>query len=342
MRVGVVTDLTAANSMYRAVAIEELRSRGHEVRVVASDRARAAELRDCDVVHVYRDHDERTRQLATTLRTEGVAITWDNDDDYSAGPEGTRGAIRRGGIHAQRFLSEMSRMMQLADVVTTTSPLLAEDYRTRGAERVEVVENYLPACYRAPEPARREDVVVGWVAGNEHLYDLRHLGIAETLQRLLGEHERMRVVSIGLDLRFADERYRYIPRVQYGDLAGCVAGFDVGIAPLADIRFNRARSNVKLKEYAGAGVPWLASPIGPYRGLGEKQGGRLVADDGWDDALRRLVAGARERRKLGKRAAKWARGQTVARNLDRWERALAGAVEAARAGRRPGRAAAAG
>ncbi len=28
---------------------------------------------------------------------------------------------------------------------------------------------------------------------------------------------------------------------------------------------------MKLKEYAGAGAPWLASPIGPYAGLGEEQ-----------------------------------------------------------------------
>ncbi|MCX6521415.1 MAG: hypothetical protein NTZ21_12190, partial [Actinobacteria bacterium] len=28
--------------------------------------------------------------------------------------------------------------------------------------------------------------------------------------------------------------------------------------------------------HAAAGTPWLASPIGPYAGMGEAQGGRLV------------------------------------------------------------------
>ena len=62
---------------------------------------------------------------------------------------------------------------------------------------------------------------------------------------------------------------------------------------------------MKLKEYAAAGVPWLASPIGPYAGLGEQQGGRLVADDRWYEELVRLIEKPRERRKLAKRGAKW-------------------------------------
>jgi hypothetical protein len=81
-------------------------------------------------------------------------------------------------------------------------------------------------------------------------------------------------------------------------------------------------------------VPWLASPIGPYGRLGEKQGGRLVEDDGWYDALRRLIDKERERRKLAKRAARWASGETLSKNIVRWERSFAEAIQRARAIRR--------
>jgi hypothetical protein len=127
-----------------------------------------------------------------------------------------------------------------------------------------------------------------------------------------------------------DPRYRHIARVRFDELAEQVAPFDIGIAPIADIAFNRARSNVKLKEYAVVGVPWLASPVGPYVGMGEQQGGRLVPDDGWYEALERLVLKERERRKLAKRAARWGSGQTVSRNVGHWEAALSEAVERAR------------
>ena len=65
---------------------------------------------------------------------------------------------------------------------------------------------------------------------------------------------------------------------------------------------------------------------GPYAALGEKQGGRLVPDDGWAEALGRLVEKPRERRKLAKRARKWGRAQAVSANAELWEQALSAAI----------------
>jgi hypothetical protein len=78
-------------------------------------------------------------------------------------------------------------------------------------------------------------------------------------------------------------------------------------------------------------VPWLASPIGPYAGLGERQGGRLVTDDHWFEQLDALVRGDRARRKLAKRAQRWGRSQLLSRNVQCWERAFKRAI-AGRAG----------
>lgn len=111
------------------------------------------------------------------------------------------------------------------------------------------------------------------------------------------------------------------------ELPHVIAGFDVGIAPLADIPFNHGRSNVKCKEYATVGVPWLASPTGPYVGLGEEQGGELVPDDGWDGALERAVTSSRWRRRHAKRAARWGRRQTMSAHSEAWEAMLRDAIQ---------------
>src|SRR5262249_21778607 len=126
------------------------------------------------------------------------------------------------------------------------------------------------------------------------------------------------------------DRYRHIDVVPLFELCEQLADLDIGIAPIADLEFNRARSNIKLKEYAAAGVPWLASPIGPYAGMGEKQGGRLVADDGWYEELTRLIDKPRERRKLAKRAVKWVDGELLPKHAQAWETALTRAIERAR------------
>ena len=161
--------------------------------------------------------------------------------------------------------------------------------------------------------------------------DVQRLPIVAALHRTLEERPDVRVVSIRLRLGLQHEHYEHRPAVSLWELSQALAEFDVGIAPLADTAFNRSRSTVKLKEYATAGTPWLASPTGPYVGLGEKQGGRLVPDDGWHEAIARLIDKPRERGRLAKRAARWDNAQVLSKNLDAWERRLARVVELRRA-----------
>jgi len=327
MRIAVVTDATIINSHYRAYPLDGLRARGHAVGVLASmaDATRCPP-RDCDVAFVYRFNEPEALRLVRDLRDAGVAIVWDDDDDHTGGPAGF--GMRKGALSSQSVRRQIAQMVRVADVVTTTSEVLAAQYRELGAASVRVVENYLPASFEAPRPAH-EGVVVGWVATPDHRYDLRALGIREALLALLADHPEVRLESLGIDLGLPPERHRHTRRVEYLDLPSWLARLDVGIAPLADHPSNRARSNAKLKEYAAMEIPWLASPTGPYAGLGEREGGRLVPDDAWQRELDRLVRSPRDRRKLAKRGRRWAKGQRVERHLGAWEEALSEARERA-------------
>jgi hypothetical protein len=328
VRVAVVTSQRMVNSIYRAMPLLELRRAGIDVQLDAEGTAMASgRLRGFDAVHVFRYHERDTRRAVRALRESGSAIVWDNDDDLS----------QPSRIRSQQVHASLVEMFELAHVVTTTSPVLAAQYREWGADEVHVVENYLPDSYASERPPRGGGLVVGWTAAGEHSHDLRALRIRELLERLLDAHPHVRVVSAGLQLNLSTDRYTYTEVVQYHDLARYVGSFDIGIAPIADIPFNRAKSNVKIKEYAAMGVPWLASPIGPYTGFGEKQGGRLVPDDRWFEELDRLVRDERARRKLARRGVKWGASQRLRRNMDRWEGALQRALERAGAPATPGR-----
>jgi glycosyltransferase involved in cell wall biosynthesis len=321
LRVAIVTSTRIVNSVYRALPLLELSDAGREV--IVDDGASAltsGRLKGFDVVHVFRYHEAETRRGLRALREAGTAIVWDNDDDL---------ADERSSLRTDAIAARVAETLRLAHVVTTTSPALADTYRRWGANEVQVIENYLPDYYAAERRGRERGagVVIGWTAAGEHAQDLRAFDLRTTLERLLEIHPDVRVVSAGLDLRLPADRYAYTLVVQYQDLARYVGDFDIGIAPIADTAFNRAKSSVKLKEYAAMGVPWLASPIGPYAGLGEKQGGRLVPDDRWFEELDRLVRDARARRKLAKRGAKWGESQRLRHNLDRWQAALVRAGE---------------
>lgn len=318
MRFGVAW-VPSANAHYRALwPMTAMAMRGHEI-VAGPDGGVDVELMSsCDLVHIYRRADGETWPLVPELVRRGVPITYDNDDDLSTLPEESPNYEEIAG-HAFGATVGIARQAQ---AMTTTNALLAERYRQAGIERIEVIGNYLAPGIARPRIAHN-GIVVGWIASGEHLADTARIDIAEALRRLLETHPQVRVECIGVDLHLP-ERYRHDLFVPFNELPRRIGGFDIGIAPLADIPWNWARSDIKLKEYAASGVPWLASPVGPYAGLGEAQGGRLVEDDGWLDALECLVVDHHSRSRLARNAEAWAKHQTIDAVADRWERFFAG------------------
>jgi glycosyltransferase involved in cell wall biosynthesis len=319
MRLGVAWEPNS-NAHYRAIEpMRAMERRGHQI-VWPADvegRAEARRLAGCDVVHVYRRAAEDTLRVLKGLARQGTPITYDNDDDFTAVPKESPEYKKVGGLEGRRIFALTVKAARMAQALTTTNEILAQRYRSAGVGRVEVIPNYLvPDAWR---PNRRHDgIVIGWIAGMDHLADAARIDIAGALRRLMEKHPKVRVECIGVDLALPD-RYLHERFVPFADLPGRIGGFDIGIAPLADIPGNLARSDIKLKEYAASGVPWLASPVGPYRGLGEPEGGRMVPDHGWFDALDQLVSRGRERRRLGRKAKKWANRQTIDAVADRWE-----------------------
>jgi len=338
MRIVGITPEPMANSDYRVrLPIEALADRGHSTEVVQWDFYRGgdppplAALRQADVVHIWRLHESPVQRLAEALRQHGVAVVWDNDDDLLRLPPGK---VPKGVRPAkERTNDELVAIMKAAHVVTTTCQELARRFRRAAGVDVQVIGNYVEArSLRRPAAAPREELVVGWVAGGEHKIDLKQLRLRAALDRVLEQHPYVRVMSVGLPLGLRSERYLAHESVPLAQLPSTLASFDIGIAPLADVSFNRVRSDVKLKEYAAAGLPWLASPIGPYRDRGEEQGGRLVRDPFWQKDLEALIVDDAARDHLRERAIAWGRTQTIEHHAHLWESVFERATTRARGG----------
>lgn len=310
-----------SNAHYRAILpMKAMEKRGHEV-VWPTDRkagtGNLAHLVGCDLVHVYRRCNRDTGRILSTLASEGTAVVWDNDDDLAALPKESPNYRLAGGVAAKRIFARTVAFAQKADLMTTPSEVIREQYRRAGVQQVRVISNYLaPNAIR--KPRRHQGIVVGWVAGMEHQADAARLPIGHALRRLLSEHSEVRVHCIGVDLKLP-ERYTHESFVHLVELHRRTSGFDIGIAPLANLPFNLARSDIKLKEYAACGVPWLASPVGPYANLGEAHGGCLVDDDGWFEKLDLLVRSGRLRRRLSRKGRAWAKRETIDSAADEWE-----------------------
>lgn len=269
----------------------------------------------------------------------GIGVVWDNDDDITAIPRESPHYRSIGGpANRAKVVRAVKSMVNAVDVVTTPSERLADQFRGAGAVDVRVLENYLPPDFARVSPRKHAGITIAWLAGLEHQLDYQRLRLKPVLEQLLQRHPDVRVLSIGLGLGLRQDRYEHRPLVEFLDLAEVLSHADIGIAPLADIPWNQARSNVKLKEYAAAGLPWLASPVAPYSGLGEKQGGQLVSDDGWLTALEDLIGDSRRRKKLSKNASKWAKGQLIDKHAHLWLQAYEDAAARARSSAAAGRA----
>jgi len=337
MHVVALAGAPSAGAAYRAeLPMRALGEAGHRAEFHVWDQRNEPpsfeHVRQADVVHMWRLFRGPARQLARALRDAGVAVVFDNDDDMTRVPKGSP-AYKEMSAARDQVAAELSAMLRLCHLVTTTGSELAARLRRLGGD-TRVVENYVETGFVRERSVGHppDGVTIGWVAGAEHRGDLRELRLKRTLQALLEQQPHVSLVSVGVDLGVQSERYTHVDHVPFPQLPDTIARFDLALAPIADVSFNRVRSNIKVKEYAAGGVPWLASPIGPYRGLGEQHGGRLVPNFGWPEALAELVADAQSRASLAEQAAAWGRTQTVAGNVGAWEAVFAEAAE--RAGRR--------
>lgn len=308
------------SSHYRAThPLTELARRGHliatyteEEELTPTDDELAVIVDDFDVAYIGRYIQPEAVELARRLTARGIGVVWDNDDDV---------------VRPERRLG-FDGMAEVVDVITTTNETLAERYRAYGARTVIAIPNFLTRPSLVAPRRRHEGTVLGYIGWVDHQEDWEALRLSETIEDLLDAHPDLRVESVGpLDLRLPADRYRAHGILTFDQLPQAIAGFDVALAPLhAGKAGNDTRSDIKLKEYAIAGVPWLASDFGPYVGYGEEHGGRLVEADGWFDALHELLCDGKAQRKLAKRGQKWARDQTMERNAPVWAEAFETAI----------------
>jgi glycosyltransferase involved in cell wall biosynthesis len=336
MRLGAVAQ-DGANGYYRLLLpLMAMRERGHDIVHVVQEYKRVIDigpLAGCDFVHLHRPallYDDG--EVVTQLLDRGIAVGFDEDDNVIDMPPGLE------ELTGQEWLDRSRRNFELllehvgrVGLVTTPSDHLADRFEEAGATNVHVIDNYLPGAFSRVEPQGHDGLVVGWHAGREHLIDAERLRIVPLLERVLAAHPDVRVETINIDLRMGHERYTCVEALPIETLTQRLADFDVGLVPLSDIPFNRGRSNVKAREYAAAGVPWLASPVGSYEHLGKEEGGELVEDDDWFDAIDALVRSRRERSKQAKRAKAWAKRETIWNMAGLWERLFVDAIAARRA-----------
>jgi glycosyltransferase involved in cell wall biosynthesis len=150
----------------------------------------------------------------------------------------------------------------------------------------------------APLPAR-ERVRLAWVGLGGNLCYLEELAPVLRGLRAEGIEFELHVISDQLP-DMPGVPCRLVPWSVSGEGAA-LADCDVGLAPLPDDSWTRGKSGYRCIQYAAAGLPAVASPVGANREVIRDGSSGLLAGtpDQWRAALRRLCADVELRRRMG-------------------------------------------
>lgn len=288
-----------------------------------------------DVIVMQRVTHAYMAQAVSVLRAKGIAVVVDVDDDLSSihpsnpawalhhpGNEGRRLSNGKRNMQSWRHLSQACRD---ATLVTVSAPALLPIYASHG--RGQVLFNYLPDHYYGLP--RVDSDVVGW-PGSFHSHPNDPEVVGGAVARLVDEGAEfvMRGESEGAGKAFglpSDPPSRKVPIEEW---PAAVAELGIGIAPLADTRFNSAKSFLKPMELSACGVPWVASPRAEYKRL-HAMGAGVLADRPrvWYRELKRLRESATLRAELSDAGRAVAEQLRLSRNAWRWAEAWQKAYE---------------
>lgn len=245
-------------------------------------------------------------------------IVWETDDDLWAVNALNRRAVRH---FTPEVLDALEQVARIAHMVTVSTEPLADVMR-RFNDHVVVLPNHVDDRLLDIERPRRDRVTVGWAGGDSHHVDWLH--VAPTVRRFIARNPSVDLHTIGANYQIAAR----IPKAQSRHTGWSAnlfdyyrsIDFDIGIAPLAPIEFNRSKSHIKALEYAALGIPVIASDREPYRDfVVDGVTGFLVRHPHeWERRLRDLVNDEAMRTEMGAAAKRRAHQFAIGKGWSLW------------------------
>lgn len=287
------------------------------------ERGRLTETFDADVAVFLVPMSANAERIIRELQAQGVKVVVDVDDDFRNMPSQHQAYW---ACHPSRNpalnWNHLCRACDAADLVTSPSEEVAARY---GRGHGQVLRNYVPAVY-LDIPRGGDRRTVGWYGSvGVHPNDLQETygGVATAVREA---NARFMCVGSGKKVKGAlslDAEPDATGWVDYSLYPFLVARFDVGIAPLCDTAWGRAKAWLKPLEYAALGVPFVAS--GVYRPIVERLGVGLLAQSKgrhWRRQVAQLLGDESlrwEQSEKGRQAVR--EGLTIEGNAWRWLKA---------------------
>lgn len=316
---------------------EALQAQGHDVEIVYPKnpsgmighfdkqsnvyRVEVKPEAEADVFVFQRPTNKLMAGMVERLVEQGRRVVIDMDDDLSTIHPGNLAFKRLHPKYSPRNNWQWAaHACKIATRVTVSTDGLVPRYGAHG--RVKVLRNHIPRSFLEVPRPQKEEPVWGWSGTlTSHPNDVPMLrGVVDQLRpypfHVVGDPTG---IAKAVGTRGEISATGVLPLEEWPKR---LVHLDVGVAPLADTRFNRCKSWLKPLEYAAAGVPWVASDRFEYRRFwNETQGGTIVAGDRsreWVKRVRDLLRNHTYRQEQSEKARSAAAQFTIEDNAWLW------------------------
>ena len=244
-----------------------------------------------DIDHIYGTNRDFT----------GAKIVLDFDDDpHTIDP-------RHPDIEKLKERKHMwDRMIKLADHIVVSTEEIKKSVEKQNPY-ITVIPNAIdPEIWKFKKKERNDGKIrIGWICSGSHFVDKPI--VENIMDELIAEYPNVEFHMAGLIMNdchgtgwfhhSATLGYKKFPKY-YAEL-----GWDIAIAPLEDIPFNHAKSNIKFLEAAMLKIPMVASDVTPYRCIQHGKTGYLASNFvQFKKYLKLLIENEKLRKEIGENA----------------------------------------
>lgn len=198
-----------------------------------------------------------------------------------------------------------------SDGLVVSTEYLRKIYSTKNSN-VQVIPNAIDfEVWDNLKAKKRKDkyIKIGWEGGAGHSINLRLIKkvVSVILKKYPNVVFHFRYGGFPIDFlnhkRVIFDDFRHWTSINKYPQMMKDLNMDIGIAPLRDLEFNRAKSNCRWLELSALKVPTIASDVEPYKCIEQGVTGFLAREENeWVEYLGGLIENESLRRKIGQNA----------------------------------------
>ena len=283
------------NDYVRSIAGHERPSRWAIARAYGQRFGQLLRRTNCDLIWVYAELFPYLPAAFERLAFQaGKPVIYDCDDAFYLPYE------QLGWPWGRLLGGKLEPLIAGAAACTCGNPTLAAHASRLNSNVLEVPTVVDTDCYRPGGRPSEGPPVIGWIGSPTTWANVEPLlPTIEAICRTSGAI--FKVIGAGAAMRH--KRFAGMEAADWSEDSEieAVQAMNIGIMPLLDNPFNRAKSGYKLVQYMAAGLPVVASPVGVNRDIVLDGSTGFLANDEleWAESLGRLLASPQLRAELG-------------------------------------------